>query len=551
MPLDFPSSPTNGQQYQGYVYDATRQVWSHFDYLSGTSLLGTIYAWPLDDIPAWALELNGQAVSRTTYSGLFALLGTTYGAGDGSTTFNLPDYRGRTLVGENSGTFANVGTNVGSETTSIPNHTHQHISPVGLISGAAAPISPADDDLQAIGSYGLNGIVTAPRGTVSTASGSVERYTVTSSAAGAATPNIIQPSTVVKWIICATTSTGDFNTEVQTALVTRVSDTPLSQNFILNGAFDVWQRGTSVTPTSTVTYSADRWESFRTSYVAGMRVTRQTSGVPTGFEYYARVERLKDNTGTEGIFFCQPIESQDSVFLVGKEVTLSFYARRGADLSSASQTISATVFSGTGIDENRRGGITGSATVATSSVALTTSFARYSITGTVGATANQIFVLFNYTPTGTAGDSDRFDITGIQLELGDTPTPFRRANPTLQAELAACQRYYEVSVSSGASQQYVGTGVAYTASSVYAMLPFKVEKRIVPEAVISNGTNFWGFDRAGAMDQFSTLQAATSPQTTRQLGVVFASAELAGTAGQSGILLTQNAGASLAWNAEL
>jgi microcystin-dependent protein len=56
------------------------------------------------------LECNGQAVSRTTYSALFAVIGTTYGAGDGSTTFNLPDAGGRFLPGT-SGTGGHADVN--------------------------------------------------------------------------------------------------------------------------------------------------------------------------------------------------------------------------------------------------------------------------------------------------------------------------------------------------------------------------------------------------------------------------------------------------------
>ena len=58
----------------------------------------------------------GQAVSRTDYAGLFATLGTTYGVGDGSTTFNLPDYRGRVLVGKDDmgGVAASRMTTAGS-----------------------------------------------------------------------------------------------------------------------------------------------------------------------------------------------------------------------------------------------------------------------------------------------------------------------------------------------------------------------------------------------------------------------------------------------------
>lgn len=66
---------------------------------NNAKLIGEIVAWPLDTPPARFLECDGSAISRTTYSALFAVLGTTYGAGDGSTTFNLPDYRGQFLRG--------------------------------------------------------------------------------------------------------------------------------------------------------------------------------------------------------------------------------------------------------------------------------------------------------------------------------------------------------------------------------------------------------------------------------------------------------------------
>src|SRR5690606_30912733 len=86
----------------------------------------------------------GQAVSRTTYSALFAKLGTTYGVGDGSTTFNLPDLRGRVAAGRDDmgGTSANrltnqsggldgdtLGASGGSEThtlteAELASHTH-------------------------------------------------------------------------------------------------------------------------------------------------------------------------------------------------------------------------------------------------------------------------------------------------------------------------------------------------------------------------------------------------------------------------------------------
>src|SRR5690606_27390333 len=70
--------------------------------------------------PTGWLFCHGQAVSRTTYASLFALIGTTYGAGNGSSTFNLPDLRQRFILGKAaSGTGDTLG-----ETGGQINHTH-------------------------------------------------------------------------------------------------------------------------------------------------------------------------------------------------------------------------------------------------------------------------------------------------------------------------------------------------------------------------------------------------------------------------------------------
>ena len=63
---------------------------------------GTIIPWPTSSLPSGFLWCNGQTVSRAIYSGLFAVIGTTYGVGNGSTTFGLPDSMGRTIVGVDS-----------------------------------------------------------------------------------------------------------------------------------------------------------------------------------------------------------------------------------------------------------------------------------------------------------------------------------------------------------------------------------------------------------------------------------------------------------------
>ena len=86
---------------------------------------GFIIPWGHNSIPAGFLLCNGDAVSRSTYADLFAAIGTTYGAGDGSSTFALPSLDGRQLLfqasGANDGT-GNVGGTAGSATIDPDSH---------------------------------------------------------------------------------------------------------------------------------------------------------------------------------------------------------------------------------------------------------------------------------------------------------------------------------------------------------------------------------------------------------------------------------------------
>ena len=91
-------------------YEATRY---DFDGANLTGIEGiptaTIVPWSSSSVPTGFLECNGAAVSRSTYSALFAIVGTTYGAGDGASTFNLPDLQDNVAIGK-SGTNALAST---------------------------------------------------------------------------------------------------------------------------------------------------------------------------------------------------------------------------------------------------------------------------------------------------------------------------------------------------------------------------------------------------------------------------------------------------------
>ncbi len=90
--------------------------------------------WFTDTAPDNWLFCRGQAISRTDYAELFAVIGTTFGIGDGSTTFNLPDFSGKTGVGKNNDTFDELGKEVGTETNTLNKNQIPTLSFNGLTS---------------------------------------------------------------------------------------------------------------------------------------------------------------------------------------------------------------------------------------------------------------------------------------------------------------------------------------------------------------------------------------------------------------------------------
>ena len=97
---------------------------------------GSVVAYIASSAPGGWLLCDGSAVSRSTYSTLFGVIGTTYGVGDNSTTFNLPDLRGRVPVGSGTGaglTARSLAATGGAETHTltvdeIPAHTHSYVN---------------------------------------------------------------------------------------------------------------------------------------------------------------------------------------------------------------------------------------------------------------------------------------------------------------------------------------------------------------------------------------------------------------------------------------
>jgi hypothetical protein len=321
------------------------------------------------------------------------------------------------------------------------------------------------------------------------------------------------------------------------------------KNSIINGGMDVWQRGTSFTPASTTkVYTTDRWLSFRTA--TGMTITRQTTGDTTNLpfiQYNARVQRDSGNTSTATPYFIQAIETVNTIPLAGKTITVSFYARRGANFSATSNLLKLQSFTGTGTDQDPTSfAYTGQVEAILQTFTLTTTWQRFSVTATLGATVTEMDLVFSYNPTGTAGAADYYDLTGVQLEVGSTATPFSRSAPNYGGELAACQRYYYLHVT-GTSQSFANAA-NFSSSQMSALINFPVTMRTTPTLSATSGTDYYSFARNGGTDLMNSLTINTPAASAAE---VYNNSEISGTAGQAGILKTNNASSFVAFSAEL
>jgi hypothetical protein len=316
--------------------------------------------------------------------------------------------------------------------------------------------------------------------------------------------------------------------------------TPASSgNAIINGAFDIWQRGTSiVASTGNMAYTADRWAGYRS--LAGMTTTRQSAGL-TGFNYCMRVARDSGNTTTADLNIVQAIETSMSLPFAGQTVAYSFYARAGANFSAASSNLKVYLYSGTGTDQNPIISYTGQATVASSTaITLTTSWQRFTITGTVGSTATELAAQFVFTPVGTAGAADFFEITGVQLEPGSTATAFKRNASNIQGELAACQRY---TIALGGKNNYEflaqGNSLSTTAHRPVAVLP--VEMRSVPTSItVSSNSHFMIDNAANFTATVTSITLDPNVTSTKAAALTIATSSTLGSAGGVTRLLANN-----------
>ena len=258
----------------------------------------------------------------------------------------------------------------------------------------------------------------------------------------------------------------------------------ISQNFVVNGNFDFWQRGTSfVSPSG---YTADRWTSG-----GGLNATvaQEATTIQDGSTYSLKITSTGAGSYQQLITY---LESGMVNALAGKTIVLSTYVRANATFSG---TLELKMSTGTLADTT---GGTWTAASSQTVTPTTSGWTRVQTSYAVPSGTKGLRFELNYV-TGQASGSIVY-WSQVQAEIGSVPTVFKRSGGTIQGELAACQRYYWRNT--GAIYMRAGIGIGATSASAQIVVQNPVPMRVKP-------TSF-DFSTLGIYDQVTLITATNA-----------------------------------------
>jgi len=270
-----------------------------------------------------------------------------------------------------------------------------------------------------------------------------------------------------------------------------------NRNLIINGAMEVWQRGTSFAVNG---YHADRW-SADASNASNFSYDQSTSA-PDGFKYSTKIQTTTAFSATSYQFYRYNIEGQDLVQLQlgasgAEKITLSFWVRASqtgnysiAFTNSANNYAYPTTYTINAADTWEHKTITLDG--ATAGTWLTTNGVGLRIKwdlgsgGTFDSTTDTWVAADKATVSGSvklgATVNANLYLTGVQLEVGSKSTPFE--HEPFEATLRKCQRYYEIGNMGGTTYR-ISMNKGQTSASHYWAVDFRVTKRATPTCTIT------------------------------------------------------------------
>ena len=337
------------------------------------------------------------------------------------------------------------------------------------------------------------------------------------------------------------------------------------KNRIINGAMVIDQRATTVTTAST--FTVDRWQVDNLTTSGGVSFA-QSSTAPAGFNNSLKITVTSADSSvavSDIVEFRQWVEGYNFGDLNfgsanAQAVTLSFWVNSsitgtyGVSLRNSDSNrvyVSTYTISSANTWEQKTITVAGD----TTGTWLTTNGRGLGITFAVMAgsnfqgTANTWGTTNNRTTSAQANllatNGATFYITGVQLEKGSTATSFDYRD--YGRELMLCQRYYYGYVSG--SGKLVARGGYYSSTQVEGSIYFPTTMRTTPTLVATSGTNYYIVYRGGGDDAINSL--TLNNEGSAASVSVYNNADASGTIGYAAQIATNNASASVAFNAEL
>ena len=390
------------------------------------SSIGDIKFIPCYNIPNGWMKCDGRALSRTLFVELFNKIGTAFGAGDGISTFNIPDLRGRFIRGLDDGIGIDPGRILGSEQLDAF-QGHKILSKVfsSWLSGSVADyvagyfsnIRASGEVSQSIGSDDVNG-----------------------------TPRIAsetRPRNVALIPVIKVKNIAGYDPYVYRGNALTLGGIPASgfllasqgvnRNAIINGSGMVQQRASAALSTS-AQYGVDRWAAYASGTAVSAGIFGQSTSGPIGRTGYGIALTNATITGTGTVYFRYRIEAKDALKFMNQPAVFSCLVYH--DVGSAvnytvmmnKPSATADVFSP----------VTAIGSFVTSVASGTSTPLSFAVTD-MGACGNGIEILIFAACGGIT--TKNFYLTEAQFELGTVATAFEYR--PFQQELAMCQRYYQ------------------------------------------------------------------------------------------------------------
>jgi hypothetical protein len=322
------------------------------------------------------------------------------------------------------------------------------------------------------------------------------------------------------------------------------------KNVVINGNYDIWQRGTTFASAGAGVYTADRFTSTLNGTGINLTVTQDTS-VPNLNSIYS-MKYTQTSAATSIVEYATRYwaETQDAIRFAGKTVTLSFWYKSnktgthgarlgiavqagGADASVGFNVVAANTWQYiTWTTAAPFGSITAINTAPNAGIGFIDIGFRVGGAGPVGFTS--------------IASGDYFQISQLQLELGSVATPFSRAGGTLQGELAACQRYF-YSIGTASGIESICNGTYYSSTAFYGVISYPVPMRTAAPSVTVGTAGSFTVLSNGA----SRAVTSVSTQWTGQNAYTLNFNTSAATAGNGGWVQNSATSGYLQFSAEL